>query len=102
MSEVGYLYPFTESQVMDELEPYRFINRFRDVKIEGDREYQEWPDLLKKTTDASVGFKTVVLSVFLIGRDSADDFAMLDAQYPGFEVFLLANPTVHALMQRFG
>lgn len=29
MSEVGYLYAFTESQVMDELEPYRFINRLR-------------------------------------------------------------------------
>ncbi len=100
MSEVGYLYAFTESQVMDELEPYRFINRLRDVKIEGDREYQDWLDLLKKTPDASVGFKTVVLSVFRIGRDSADDFAMLNAQYPGFEVFLLVNPTVHALMQK--
>jgi hypothetical protein len=102
MSERGYLYAFTESQVRDELEPYVFIKRLRDVKIEGDREYQDWLDLLKKAPDASVGFKTVVLSVFRICRDSADDLAMLDAQYPGFELFLLVNPTVHALMQKSG
>ena len=102
MSEIGHLYAFTESQVSDELEPYRFINRLRDIKIEGDREYQDWLDLLRKTPDASVGFKTVILSVFRISRDSADDFTTLDAKYPRFEVFLLVNPTVHALMQKSG
>lgn len=102
MSEVGYLYAFTDSEVEDLLEPYRFINRLREIKIEGDREYQEWLEVIKKAPDASVGFKAVVLSVFRISRDFAHDFGMLNAQYPGFEVFLLVNPTVHALIEKSG
>jgi len=102
MHEVGYLYAFTKTTVRNELEPLRFINRLRDVKIEGDREYQKWIDLLKETPDVSVEFKTVNLIVFRISSDSANDFGILNDQFPGFEVFLLVNPTVHALMRKSG
>ena len=79
------------------LEPYKFISHVRSVKIEGDREYQDWIELLKREPDASVGFKTVVLSVFRVDRDSTNDFKSLDTLYPGYELFLLVNPTVHVL-----
>jgi hypothetical protein len=102
MSETGYLYAFTKSAMRNELEPSRFINRLRDIKIEGDREYEKWVALLKETPDPSVKFKPVDLCVFRISGDSADEFGNLNDRFPGFEVFLLANPTVHALMQKSG
>jgi hypothetical protein len=101
-NEVGYLYAFTKKAVRQELEPLKFINRLRDVKIEGDREYQKWIDLLRETPDASVEFKTVDLFVVRISRDSANDFGILNEQFPGFEVILLVNPTVHALIEKSG
>src|SRR5437870_12492588 len=100
MDEIGYIYAFTDDEVQNALEPYKFIRHLRSIKIEGDREYEDWIELLRHEPDASVGFKTVVLSVFRVGRDSEDDFKSLDALYPGYKLFLLVNPTVHALMQK--
>jgi hypothetical protein len=101
VGEIGYIYAFTKDQVQKALEPYRFICHLRSVKIEGDREYQDLVEELKNRPDASIGFKTVVLSVFRVSRDSSD-FKILDAQYPGHEVFLVVNPTVRALMETAG
>jgi hypothetical protein len=95
MDEIGYIYALTD----DALEPYIFINHLRSIKIEGDREYQDWIELLKREPDATVAFKTVVLSVFRVSHDS-EDFKSLSALHPGYELFLLVNPTVHALMQK--
>jgi hypothetical protein len=97
MNEIGYLYAFTDDEVRN-LEPYKFISQLRGIKVEGDREYQDWIELLKNTADASVGFKTVVLSVFRVSRESKDDFGFLTSLYSGYELFLVVNPTVHALM----
>jgi hypothetical protein len=102
MDEIGYIYAFTDDEVLNALEPYRFISHLRSIKIDGDREYQAWIDLLRHDPDSSVGFKTVVLSVFRVSRDSGDDFSSLNALYPGYQVFLLVNPTVDALMQKAG
>lgn len=99
MDEIAYIYAFTEDEVQNALEPCKFISHLRSIKIEGDREYQDLIELLKRGSDASVGFKWVVLSVFRVSRDSYDDFRTLDALHPGYELFLLLNPTVHALMQ---
>jgi hypothetical protein len=99
MDEIGYIYAFTDDEVQT-LEPYKFVSQLRGIKVEGDREYQDWIELLKNSTDASVGFKTVVLSVFRVSHESKYDFDSLHALHPGYELFLVVNPTVHALMQK--
>lgn len=99
MDEIGYVYAFTAEEVR-EFEAYKFISQLRGIKVEGDREYQDWINLLKDAPAASLGFKTVVLSVFRVSPESKDDFDLLSALHPGNEFFLVVNPTVHALMQK--
>jgi hypothetical protein len=71
LDEIGYIYGFTGDEVQA-LEPYKFVSCLRSVKV---------------------------LSVFRISRDS-EDFRTLEASHPGYELFLIVNPAVHALMQK--
>jgi hypothetical protein len=71
MDEIGYIYGFTEDE-MQALETYKFVSCLRNIKI---------------------------LSVLRVSRGS-EDFKTLDASYPGYELFLIVDPTAHALAQK--